>query len=125
MFLTKLKEVLASKRSFVSDRITVLSLGISGLLNIIHWLILYIKIKPSETSLLLHYNVVYGPDFIGSSLYIYWIPLLALVLLITNAVSAAVFYKREKLAAHFISFASIAVQIVFLIATINLIIANA
>ncbi|HEX9503180.1 MAG TPA: hypothetical protein VF974_02555 [Patescibacteria group bacterium] len=125
MFLTKLKEVLASKRSFVSDRITVLSLGISGLLNIIHWVILYIKIKPSETRLLLHYNVVYGPDFVGSSLYIYWIPLLALILLVVNSIAAAGFYNREKLAAHFISLASIAVQIVFLIATINLIIANA
>jgi hypothetical protein len=125
MFVTKLKEVLASKRSFVSDRINVLSLGISGLLNIIHWLILYFKIKPNEGSILLHYNVVYGPDFVGSSLYLYWIPLLALILLLVNGVVAAVFYKREKLAAHFISIASIVVQIVFFIATINLIIANA
>jgi hypothetical protein len=124
MFLTKLKEVLASKRSFVEDRITVLSLGISGLLNIIHWLILYIKIKPNENNLLLHYNVVYGHDFIGNSFYLYWIPLLALILLFINGVAAAMFYKKEKLASHFISLATIAVQIVFIIATINLILYN-
>lgn len=125
MFLTKLKEVLASKRSFLSDRINVFSLGLSGLLNIIHWVILYIKIKPGNVNVLLHYNVVYGPDFVERSLYLYWIPLLALILLIINAIAAFVFYKKEKLAAHFIAIASIAVQLVFFVATINLIFINA
>ncbi|MBX4186835.1 MAG: hypothetical protein KW802_01065 [Candidatus Doudnabacteria bacterium] len=125
MFLTKLKEVLASKRSFVSDRINVLNFGLSGLLNIIHWVILYIKIKPSHDNVLLHYNVVYGADFIERSLYLYWIPLLALVLLIINGIMAASFYKKEKLASYFLAIASIAVQIVFLVATINLILINA
>jgi hypothetical protein len=124
MFLTKLKEVLASKSSFAKDSINVASLGLAGLLNIIHWIILYIKIKPTQDNILLHYNVIYGADFVGSSYYLYWIPLLALILLIINTIAASIFFKREKLAAQFITLASIPVQLAFLVATINLIMVN-
>jgi len=124
MFLTKLNEVLASKKSFVSDRINFASLSTASLLNIIHWVILYSKIKPSQSNLLLHYNVVYGADVIGKSIYLYWIPLLALILLILNTTLAIAIYQREKLAAYFINVASVAVQVVFLVASIVLILIN-
>jgi hypothetical protein len=125
MFVAKLNEVLSSKSSFLADRINAISLGVAGLLNIIHWGLLFIKIKPDKNNILLHYNVVYGPDLVEKSLYLYWIPLLALVLLIVNVIVAANFYKKEKLASHFLSIASIAVQVVFLIASIILIAVNA
>jgi len=122
--VTKLNEVLASKKSFVSDRINFGSLGIAALLNIIHWLILYSKIKPTQSNLLLHYNVIFGADMIGKSIYLYWIPLLALIVLIFNISLSVNFYKKEKLASYFINVASVPVQIVFLVATIVLILIN-
>ena len=122
--MTKLNEVLASKKSFVSDRINFGSLGIAALLNIIHWLILYSKIKPTQSNLLLHYNVIFGADMIGKSIYLYWIPLLALIVLIFNISLSVNFYKKEKLASYFINVASVPVQIVFLVATIVLILIN-
>jgi hypothetical protein len=124
MFVTKLNEVLASKRSFISDLLNSAGLGIAGLLNIIHWIVLYSKIKPGQSDILLHYNVVYGHDFIGNSLYLYWIPLLALILLFVNTIVTAIFYKKEKLASYFIALASIPVQMVFFAATLVLIIVN-
>lgn len=124
MFVAKLNEVLTSKKSFIADPINYTSLGIAGLLNIIHWLILFSKIKPSKTQILLHYNVVYGPDFIQKSIYIYWIPLLALILLLINVSVASVFYKKEKLASYFLNISSVAVQLIFLVASIVLIIVN-
>ena len=124
MFVAKLNEVLASKRSFLADRLNYSSLGIAGLLNIIHWLGLYSKIKPSQTKLLLHYNVVYGPDLVEKSLYIYWIPLLALILLLINFFVSGVFYKQEKLASYFLNISSIAIQLIFFTASIVLIVAN-
>ncbi|MEJ0021218.1 MAG: hypothetical protein WDN47_01410 [Candidatus Doudnabacteria bacterium] len=125
MFVAKLNEVLSSKKSFLADPLNYVSLGIAGLLNIIHWLILFSKIKPSKTQILLHYNVVLGPDLISKSQYIYWIPLLALILLLINASVASIFYKKEKLAAYFLNISSIAVQLIFLVASAVLIIANA
>jgi hypothetical protein len=125
MFVAKLNEVLASKKSFIADPINYLSLLIAGLLNIIHWLVLYSKIRPSKNPILLHYNVVYGPDLVARSLYVYWIPLLALLLLILNISVASVFYKREKLAAYFLNISSVVIQLIFLTASTVLIIANA
>ncbi len=124
MFVAKLNEVLASKKSFISDPINSRSLVGAGLLNIIHWILLLIKIKPSSTNILLHYNVVYGSDLISKSWYVYWIPLLALILLLLNFFVSSLFYKKEKLASYFLSMATIAVQLIFLSASIILIIAN-
>lgn len=121
---SKINEVFASKNSFAADPLSYTGLGVAALLNIIHWLILFSKIKPSKTQILLHYNVVTGPDLVSQSAYIYWIPLLALVLLIINVSIAAFFYKKEKLAAYFMVFSSIAVQMIFLVASIALIVAN-
>jgi hypothetical protein len=124
MFVAKLEEAIASKTAFISDRMNFLSLGLAGLLNIIHWVILFIKIKPGKNNILLHYNVVFGPDLVAQSVYLYWIPLLALILLIINVAVAANFYKKEKLAAYFLNVASIAVQVVFFVATLILIMVN-
>ncbi len=124
MFLTKLNEVLASKRSFISDRMNSYGFGIALLINIIHWLILYFKIKPNKEDVLLHYNVVYGADFIDKSIYLYWIPALASILLVLNFIVATFFYRKEKLASYFISIASVPVQVVFFVGTLVLILVN-
>ena len=125
MFRAKLNEVLTSKNSFLADPRNMLTLGLAGLLNIIHWSVLYIKIRPGKNNVLLHYNVIYGSDFVDKSLYLYWIPLLALLLLIINSIASSIFYKKEKLASHFLNIATIAVQVVFFTATVVLIVINA
>ncbi|MEO8065279.1 MAG: hypothetical protein ABI643_00295 [Candidatus Doudnabacteria bacterium] len=112
-------------KSFLAEPMNYYSLGIAGLLNIIHWLILLSKIKTSDAPILLHYSVVYGTDLVQKALYIYWIPLLALILLMINMAAASVFYRKEKLAAYFLVISSIAIQLIFLVASIVLINANA
>ncbi len=124
MFLTKLNEVLASKKSFISDRLNVVSLGLTLLVNIIHWGILYGKIKPGSANVLLHYNVVYGPDLVDKASFIYLIPAVALAFIVINAIISNVFYRREKVASYFLNFAGIPVQLIFLIATLVLIKVN-
>lgn len=124
MFNDKLNEALTSRKSFFADPYNFIGLGISAVLNIIHWTILYYKIKPGNNTIVLHYNVIYGTDFVEKSLFIYWIPLLALMLLILNTILSIVFYNREKIASYFIDFSTIAVQAVFLVASIVLIIIN-
>ncbi|MBI4363350.1 MAG: hypothetical protein HY545_00695 [Candidatus Doudnabacteria bacterium] len=124
MFLEQLNQLLASRKSFISDRLNVLGFGFSLLINIIHWLILLIKIKPGSENILLHYNVVYGPDFVERASFIYIIPLIALVFLIINLILSNFYYDKEKTASVFLTFATIAVQLVFLAASIILVIAN-
>lgn len=127
MFLAKLNEVLASKntwKSFVSDRLIFFSLGVSALINIIQWVIIYIKIRPSSANILLHYNIIYGTDLVDKGTYAYLIPGIALAFLVINILAAFFIYQKEKLASYFLSIANIPVQIIFFIASIVLILAN-
>lgn len=127
MFLAKLNEVLTSRnswKSFVSDRLNFFSLGISLLINIIQWLLIYIKIQPGEHNILLHYNIVYGTDLVDRSTYAYIIPGLALAFLILNFTIAFFLYQREKLSSYFLNMSNLIVQTVFFVATIVLILAN-
>lgn len=124
MFVTKLQEALSSRRTFIADRLNFVGLALSLLINIIHWLILYIKIKPTNTRILLHYNVLIGSDIVSAAKYIYLLPILALFFLILNTIVAAVFYKKEKLPSYFLNLSSIVVQIIFLIASMVLVVAN-
>ncbi len=127
MFLAKLNEVLTSKnrlKSFVSDRLIFFSFGVSFLINIIQWVLVYIKIKPSSTNILLHYNIVYGTDLVDKGYYAYMVPGLALAFLTFNLLTAYFFYQKEKLASYFLNMSNLAVQSVFFIATLVLIYAN-
>lgn len=127
MFLTKLNEVLTSKNSikdFVSDRLNFLSLGLALLINIIHWLLLFFKISPAGDRILLHYNVIFGADLVDKSIYAYLIPSFAFGILIFNFALSYVIYKKEKLVSYFFNFSTVAVQLIFFIATLVLILIN-
>ncbi len=124
MFLAKLNEVLSSKKSFISDRMNYTSIGAGLLINIIHWVVLFIKIKPGGSNILLHFNVVYGPDLVDKSNYIYLVPLVALLILFVNFAFSIAFYNREKVASYFLNFAGIPIQLIFLTASLVLIKAN-
>jgi hypothetical protein len=127
MFLAKLNEALASKnswKSFVSDRLSFFSLGIALLVNIIQWAIIYIKIHPSGQNILLHYNIIYGTDLVDKDIYAYFIPGIALIFLAVNLIAGYYIFQKEKLASYFLNIANIPVQLIFLVATIVLVLAN-
>src|SRR3989344_4026621 len=121
MFLEQLNQLLASRKSFFSDRLNVIAYGVSVFINIIHWLVLFIKIKPGSESILLHYNVVYGADLVEQARFIYLIPLAALVFLVINLILSNYYFDKEKTASVFLNFATIAVQMVFFTASIVLV----
>jgi hypothetical protein len=64
-------------------------------------------------------------DFVDKAKYAYLTPAIALAVLILNIILAHVFYKKEKLAAYFLNFANLAVQLIFLAASIMIIMINA
>ncbi|MBI4049665.1 MAG: hypothetical protein HY395_02500 [Candidatus Doudnabacteria bacterium] len=121
MLLSKLNEVLLSKKPFISEPLNAVPAASALLINIIHWTILAIKIGFGSNSVVLHYSVVYGADLIDSAYLIYVIPAIALVIFIINLFLANYFFKREKLASFFINFTTIIVQLIFLAASLNLI----
>jgi hypothetical protein len=124
MFIPKINEVWPSNKSFITDPICGINFGVSALLNIIHWAILYSKIGVDQNKLVLHYSAIYGPDVVNKGIYLYLIPIIALVFFLINFFLAGYFYKKEKLAAYFLAAATIAVQVVLFVAAFALILVN-
>lgn len=106
------------------DRLIFVSVVLSAILNIILWLALGSKFGWSEARVPLHFNVVYGIDYLGKSWEIYEIPLVGLVLLAVNTFLAAKLYLREKLFSYFLSFGSVAIQLILIIAGAVLFVLN-
>ena len=121
MLLDKLNLVLSSEKPFISEPLNSIPIALSLLTNIIHWAILASKIKGNTGNIVLHYNVIYGADLIDKSTMIYVIPAVALVIFLVNLALANYFFKREKLAAFFLNFSTIIVQLIFLAASLSLI----
>lgn len=120
MLRDKLNEVIASRKQFSEDSGNRFGFTVALVLNIIQWLILYFKVDAGSNNLLLKYNVIYGPETVGAGFYAYWIPALALALLILNVGVASSFYRKEKLPSYFVAYSTIAVQLIFLVAVIVL-----
>lgn len=96
----------------------------AGLLNIILWLALYIKFGFSRELIPLHFNVIYGIDYVGKSFNVYQIPGAGLVILCVNLIFARIFFKIERVFGYFFMFASIGIQLFLLISALALIVLN-
>lgn len=83
--------------------------------NIITFLIIYYKIRPSHEPLALHYNVMIGVDVLGAGTQLYRIPFIGGLLLAVNFIIA----KLVKSPSDFLSF--LASLISFIIAAMLLV----
>ncbi|OGE76921.1 MAG: hypothetical protein A3C85_01275 [Candidatus Doudnabacteria bacterium RIFCSPHIGHO2_02_FULL_48_21] len=109
----------------LKDRLIFVSVVFGIILNIILWLLLGGKFGWSAEKIPLHFNVVYGIDFLGSTRQVYEIPLTGIVLLVINSILAIKFYPRSKLFSYFLSFSALAMQAVLIVAATALIVLNA
>lgn len=88
-------------------------------LNLLIWLIAYfINASVSQDLVVLHYNIDFGVDLIGSVKRIFIIPLLSLIITLINVVLVFGFsrHKDFKFFAHLLLTASLAVNLFLLIA---------
>lgn len=110
--------------AFVRDRLVLVSLAAALVVNIILWLAVFGKFGYSRELIPLHFNIVYGIDFVGSARELYELPLSGLLLLGVNFYLGKTLYPREKLFAYFLSFAALLVQILLGIAVLTLLVLN-
>lgn len=110
--------VLKTQKFFWEDRFNIVALATSLLLNLIIWLVLFLKIQPQNTPIVLHYNIYFGIDFLDQWYKIYFIPTLGLVFVMLNLVISFVIYKQERLATQILAGNSLFIQILLVIASI-------
>ncbi|MDF1498403.1 MAG: hypothetical protein P1P85_03590 [Patescibacteria group bacterium] len=96
--------------SFWKDRLIVNLVGLSILLNLSLWIYFIQNTKESIYPIILHYNLIFGVDYLGDYEKIYLISFTGLVLILFNSVLGYILYKKEKLASYFLVSGNLLVQ---------------
>lgn len=100
-------------------------LAASFLANVINWLILIIFVRPTVSTIILHYNVYFGVDAMGYWKWVYLLPGIGLFLLLINNFLAMYFYSnKERIASYVMLIAALMIQFSLIIASISVIIIN-
>ena len=69
--------------------------------NILLWLLSWLVVVNINQELsILHYNILFGIDYIGSPNHIFWLPTFGLLITIINLILSLWLFKREKLIAQ-------------------------
>jgi hypothetical protein len=93
--------------------------------NLADWAALAVFIRPVDFPLILHYNVYFGVDIIGSWWQSYFLAFTGSVILIVNAVLSYFFYgRKERIASYVLLLAALFVQAGIAIAAASIILVN-
>jgi hypothetical protein len=90
------------------------------LLNLLTWVYIRFVIEPSDELVPLHYNVIYGADYVDKGYYIYILPLTGLIVLGLNFALYRYISKKDLFAGKLLIGAALAVQVFLFIAVLFL-----
>ena len=110
--------------SYSGDKFIRINLFFSLLFNIILWLGLAWQVKSFAKLISLHYNIYFGIDLLGHWYQIFLLPALGLFFLMINFLLGLVVYRKEKILSYFLAGASSLIQVIFILATIFIVLIN-
>jgi len=94
-------------------------------LNLLNWLAaVTISSNVSQNLVVLHYNVNFGVDLIGSVRRIYTIPLLGLIIILINFILLVLVYRQSKFIIHLLLAPAILANLFLLIAIASVYLIN-
>ena len=96
----------------------------SLLVNILSWLWLVFQIHPQPEPIFLHYNVLFGVDYLGSWWKVFYLPLFGLLILLTNFIIGWSLFGKDKFIAQILNAVSVFCQIFIFIASALLVFLN-
>jgi len=98
---------------------------VSLCMNVATWVWLLIEIRPQTDPVFLHYNILFGVDYVGEWWQVLYLPISGLVIIVVNAVMGWLLFGRDKFLARILNSISLFCQLFLLIATALLIFLNA
>jgi len=110
--------------SFVSDAYQRTVLIATLLVNIILWVLILIKVQGGSKPIPLHFNAVYGIEFVDKGYLFFELPLIGLLVFGTNFFLARHLVKSDIFLARFINSASLLSQIFLLISVFGVLYLN-
>lgn len=93
-------------------------------INIITFLLLQYKIKPSGQTVALHYNVLVGVDLYGKGTSLYSIPIVGVLLTLVNASMYRGLKNRQPFLSFLAPIVTLFIQLILLLAVLFLIRVN-
>jgi len=110
--------------SFWTDPKIFFSALMALLINITLWISVYVFVEPTELNIVLHYNIYFGIDEMGSWKKTYLFPAVALGLFFCNIFLSRFLYYRERLASYLLSMAALIIQLVVGVGLLSIIMIN-
>lgn len=113
-----------AKEFFHSALVQWILIG-SLIINISNFGLIAFFIRPVDFPIILHYNVYFGVDVIGSWWQVYFLPLIGMLILSINTLLGYSFYQqKERVIAHLLVLAIFIVQVCVTIAVASLLSIN-
>ena len=94
------------------------------LANIASWVWVLWNIRPQEDTLFLHYNILFGVDYIGEWWRVLFLPITGLLIFIINFVLGWLLFHKDKFISIILNSISLLCQIFILIASSILVFLN-
>jgi hypothetical protein len=102
--------------SFWKNKLLVNLIIASFILNSFLWVYFYQNKIESVYPAILHYNIIFGIDYLDEYNKIYLISSAGLIIIFANVILGYVLYNKEKLAVYFLAFTALLAQIFLLVA---------
>jgi len=109
---------------FWTDPLIFFSVVLAILANAGLWAVLYSTVTPTDMPIILHYNIYFGVDSVGSWKSLFFMPTLSAGLLVVNLVLARFFYYKERVAAYLFAGATLLLQLLMAVGVVSAIIIN-
>lgn len=101
---------------YFADRIITSALFTSLSINLLIWFYIYKNKITGDYPVILHYNLIFGVDYLGDYFKAYFISFIGLLILMLNTFLSHYFYSRERLASYFLVINILIIQIFLLFA---------
>lgn len=102
----------------------LIMLSLSLAVNILSWLWLVFQIKPQQEDIFLHYNVLFGVDYLGSWWKVFYLPIFGLLIFWTNMIIGWALFGKDKFIAQILNAVSLFCQIFIFISAALLVFLN-
>ncbi len=111
------------------DRVVQLTFIVSMALNLLVWILLYIKISPysyltESGTIPLHYNLYFGIDVFGKWYSVFAMPIVGLLVVVVNNTLAYLLYQREPLVSRVLLYTQVMVSAIIFAAAIFVVLLN-
>ena len=107
---------LFSASHFLKNKIIFNLIALSFILNLFLWIMFLQNKKEGDYPVILHYNLIFGVDYLDQYQKIYSISAMGLIIILFNLILGYYLYSKEKLASYLLVFSAFVVQIFLLFA---------